>query len=134
MSEHMKLVGTRVKESRKAKKLTQKELAAMIEKTESSVAKYERGLVEIPLNILAKIAQALDVSINHLLGWDPQDLRAAYEQGRLAADAGAVSGGSSPMNEEIIAQLVRAYRSLNDLGKEIMLERVTELTKIRDYT
>lgn len=62
-----KAVGLKIKEYRKKKKLTQKELAELINRTESSIRKYEKGLIEIPNSILEKIAEALEVNITDLI-------------------------------------------------------------------
>lgn len=60
-------IGHRIRERRKAAELTQKKLGAIIGKTESSVAKYEKGEIEIPLGVLKSISIALDADINYLL-------------------------------------------------------------------
>ena len=62
-----KAVGLKIKEYRKKKKLTQKELAQLINRTESSIRKYEKGLIEIPNSILEKIAHVLEVNISDLI-------------------------------------------------------------------
>ena len=60
-------IGKKIKEARNKASITQQCLADKINKTESSIRKYEKGLVDIPLNVLNKIADALDVSVNDLL-------------------------------------------------------------------
>lgn len=63
-------VGARIKEKRKEKKLTQAQLADLIDKTESSIRKYEKNLVEIPSEVMKKIAEALGTSESYLDGID----------------------------------------------------------------
>lgn len=63
-------VGARIKEKRKEKKLTQAQLANAIGKTESSIRKYEKNLVEIPSEVMNRIAIALDTSVSYLDGID----------------------------------------------------------------
>lgn len=63
-------VGARIREKRKEKKLTQAQLAKLIDKTESSIRKYEKNLVEIPSEVMKKIATALDTSESYLDGID----------------------------------------------------------------
>lgn len=60
-------IGKRIKEQRKARKLTQVELAERIHRTESSIRKYESGLVEAPRSVLENISSVLETSINYLL-------------------------------------------------------------------
>lgn len=65
-------IGNTIKEKRKKKKLTQKELAEAIGKAEISVRKYESGTIQIPNDVLQMIAEALDTTIVELLGWDDE--------------------------------------------------------------
>lgn len=56
-----KIIGANIRKYRKQNKLTQTELGKLIGKTESSIRKYERGYVIIPLDVLNKIADVLNV-------------------------------------------------------------------------
>lgn len=67
-NEDFKEIGNRIRMIRKMKKVTQKELATAINRTESSVAKYEQGRVEIPRSVLIGIANFLDADTADLLG------------------------------------------------------------------
>ena len=67
-------IGKRIKQYRKGK-MTQKELASKIQRTESSIRKYEKGLITIPLNILEEIASALGVTAFDLMGIEYFDLK-----------------------------------------------------------
>lgn len=65
-------IGARIKELRKGK-MTQQELADKIRKTESSIRKYEKGLVLAPLDVLEEIAKALGTTPIDIIGaeyWD----------------------------------------------------------------
>lgn len=63
-------VGSRIKDKRKEQKLTQAQLGYAIGKTESSIRKYEKNLVEIPDSVMKKIALALDTTESYLCGID----------------------------------------------------------------
>lgn len=63
-----KEIGLRIKSLRNKNSMTQEELAKKIDKTESSIRKYEKGLVEIPLSVLQEIANTFNVNISHLIG------------------------------------------------------------------
>ena len=71
-------VGARIKEKRKEKKLTQAQLADAIDKTESSIRKYEKNLVEIPCEVMEKIAIALGTTVSYLDGID--EIKASVEE------------------------------------------------------
>ncbi len=60
-------IGMNIKKYRKGK-MTQQELADKIGKTESSIRKYEKGLVTIPLDVLNNIATSLEVKVADLMG------------------------------------------------------------------
>ena len=60
-------IGLLIKEYRKKLKLTQKEFGEKIGKTESTIRKYEKGLVQIPNDVLEKIANFLDVPLFRLI-------------------------------------------------------------------
>lgn len=68
-----KEIGEKIKEIRKKNKLTQSELAKKIDKTLSSIQKYEKGDVDISFNVLNKIAQVLNTDLSYLLGFNISD-------------------------------------------------------------
>lgn len=68
-------IGKNIRIQRKNKNLTQQELAERIGRTESSIRKYEKGLVQIPINVLEQIASVLEVSPYELMGFDYFDLK-----------------------------------------------------------
>ncbi len=60
----------RIKELRKAKKITAKELADYIKVAESTMSLYESGKREPDFKTLLAISERLDVSVDYLLGND----------------------------------------------------------------
>lgn len=60
-------IGANIKKYRQLRNITQKQLAALIGKTESSVQKYEAGTTEIPRSVLEKIANVLGLQFFDLL-------------------------------------------------------------------
>ncbi|ADZ84492.1 helix-turn-helix domain-containing protein [Cellulosilyticum lentocellum] len=48
---------------RKARGITQKKLAEMIGRTESSIRKYENGMVEPPISVVIDIYKALGIKL-----------------------------------------------------------------------
>lgn len=63
--------GPRVKAARQARGLTQAELASKAELTRSSIANLEAGRQEVPVRVLAAIANALGETVASLLGEVP---------------------------------------------------------------
>ena len=60
-------IGEKIRKWRKLKNITQSELGAKINKTLSSVQKYEKGNVTIPIDVLNNIAVALNIGIDKLI-------------------------------------------------------------------
>ena len=69
----------RIKSAREDLKLTKRELAKRIGVHESSINKYEKGLVDIPLSKISELSRVLNVTEAYLMGWEdkqpPQGLQ-----------------------------------------------------------
>jgi transcriptional regulator with XRE-family HTH domain len=57
----------RIRELRKERGLTQRQLGALIDKAPNSISMYERGCYDIPLSVLDRMAKALDCSLEELI-------------------------------------------------------------------
>lgn len=66
-------IGILIKEYRKKFKLTQKEFGEKIGKTESTIRKYEKGLVQIPNDVLEKIAKFFNIPLFRLISSEYND-------------------------------------------------------------
>lgn len=63
-------IGTRIREARKRKGLSQEELAKSIQSTKQAIYKYENDIVtNIPPEKIEKMAAALSISPSDLMGW-----------------------------------------------------------------
>ncbi len=63
-----KLVGNRIKESRKDKRMTQKEVAGILCMTQQQYSRFENGVFELDYENLVKISQLFEVSLDYLFG------------------------------------------------------------------
>ncbi len=77
-----KEVGMNIKQARKKKGLKQRELADMIGFSESSISKYEQGLISIPPTVLERLSKVLEVPLSDLCSWDDE----FNADGKLAQD------------------------------------------------
>ena len=64
---NVKKVGEFIKQKRKDKKLTQKELAEKLSITDRAISKWERGICCPDISILKELSSILEVSVNELL-------------------------------------------------------------------
>lgn len=63
--------GERIKELRKAKNITQSELAKRLNTTKQTISKYEKGIVtNIPSDRIEDMARILDSTPEYILGWE----------------------------------------------------------------
>ena len=63
-----KLVGQRIKEMRKSEKLTQKQLAEILNTSQSTVSAYESGRTLILTAFLCEICEYFNVSADYIIG------------------------------------------------------------------
>lgn len=56
--------GNKLKEFRKKKKLTQKQLGEIIDKSDNTISNYEKGLIALNQDVLFSLAKALDVKVD----------------------------------------------------------------------
>ena len=63
----------RIRELRKQKKITQKELAGHLEIADSTLSYWEQGKYEPDLNSLRRLSKFFKVSIDYIIGEDTSD-------------------------------------------------------------
>lgn len=136
----------RLRASRKKIGMTQMDLAERAGIAVNSVRLYESGKVVPKLDTIERIAAALDIDVNWLLhGYTLKEHDEAFIL-RLCGE-GDVSGRDlylqkhpddepapareTAMNAE--KMLLKYFRTLNETGQNVAVERVEELAKIPDY-
>jgi transcriptional regulator with XRE-family HTH domain len=67
----------RLRELRQEKGEETYDLAVLIRRDPSVITRYENGLTNIPLQILAQLCEHYDVSADFLLGWSDKRRKAA---------------------------------------------------------
>lgn len=65
-----KLVGENLKTARKAKGLTQKQLAKELHKYQSDYSEYETGKIELDYEKIYYLCKRLEITPNDLFGFD----------------------------------------------------------------
>ena len=64
-------LGERIRSLRKARGMTQQELADKLHTTKQTIGKYEQGIVtNLPLSRISELAQALSTTPAYLMGWE----------------------------------------------------------------
>ena len=65
--------GERIRSLRKAKGITQLEMARLLRTTKQTISKYEKGIVtNIPSDRVEALARILDTTPEYILGWEQE--------------------------------------------------------------
>jgi len=76
------IIGDHITMARTRKRMSQEKLADIVGVSKAAISRYEAGLREPKLAVLKKIADALDVSIGFLEGYDDMNAHIVYEAAR----------------------------------------------------
>lgn len=122
-------VGEKIKHYRKAKKMTQKQLGELCGIAEPNIRKYELGKQNPKKETVEKIAEALDINPNVLLGWED-----TYNpNGVLEKEVSLIEQIQQQYGKDAV-QLLKCFTELNELGRERALERISDIASIAKYT
>lgn len=142
-------IGTRIKELRKARGMTQKELAKKTSLSIASIQGYEQKKYKPKLNTIAKIAVALDVLLLDLVDTDDPILQNEitainipdlnyinsvlrstrsqniYELNQILSDKNDI--------QQLFWDLLTNFNLLNEFGKKEAVKQIELFSKIPDY-
>ena len=139
--------GDKLKEERKKKGMSQKELGQKLGVSQAMIAQYEKGDRTPKIETINKIAQALDINpsilirCNNNVSWidlfsgnaDVRNhiLNEILEEVDITEDD--LQNIIETTQEDTEKELLFNYRKLNDKGQEKAIEHVEMLTKIDEY-
>ena len=102
----------KIKEIRKAKKITAKQLAVQVNVAESTMSLYENGKREPDYNTLVKIADVLEVSTDCLLGIEAEKEKPTANDGELSDNRKKLMEFASSVPEDKVDLLLRIMQSI----------------------
>lgn len=117
-------IGDNIKKLRIEKRLKQLDLAEKSGISRVAIGNYERGDRIPNIEIVRKIATALDVPLNVLLDGNWEEYTEEIK----------TDWGTSKSEPIIAKQLSLYYEQLNQIGKREAVKRVSELAQIPEYT
>ena len=123
-------LGMNIKAARKKKKMTQPQLAELINRTESSIRKYEKGLIDVPNEVITEIAKALDVLPTDLLPFDKWDAEVNVD--KLSKEVRLIEQIQSSYGKNSV-EILQYFNELNEIGQEKAISSVADLTEIPKY-
>ena len=95
-------IGTRIKQSRGSRKMTQEQLAEGLGVSVGYVSQVERGKTKISLDLLASIATHLNCEIAYLV-----DGSNTYQDNYLSEDLGCIFSSMSPEKKKMLLKIAR---------------------------
>lgn len=113
VSRFMLLFPERLRARRRALKLTQKQLAEMVGVSPGAIGMYETGQRSPDLEMVRRLAVALDTSMSYLIG-ETDDPRPVGVREEAAHDTRPYSAHLAPDPEDIL-DLERAVRQANEI-------------------
>ena len=96
------LIGSRIKEARLAKNMTQEELAAQIDISVAFLSRVERGSTHINLKRLSQICNLLEVSEGYLLNGSSSD-----SDNYLTPEFSHILKNASPKTQKLIYNIAK---------------------------
>lgn len=115
-----KFVGNRIREVRKERRITQKVLGEKIGVKHNTISSYENGTNEPEQEILYKIADVLDVSINDFFPYDDKlilsDTRYPFYPHSISAGLPFIADGTTELNTVTIPdEIMGKYAGHDDI-------------------
>lgn len=129
----------KMREERKKRGLSQKELGKKIGMSQQMIAQYENGNRNPKRETIEKIANALEVPTSELTGYNDTisviDLFSGA-RGLCTDDMRTITRELYEIvvsEEDTKSKLLSSYNKLNEKGQEKAIEQVELLTKIEEY-
>lgn len=118
-----------LKRLRKDYSLTQDEVADIISKDRSSVAKYESGKALPPIDILKQLAKLYRVSVDELCGISSSKQTITLHSEPDAVPKRGLQYAKLSKQEQLI---VLKFRMMNEKEKSNLIEKINEITAESD--
>ncbi len=133
--------GKNIKALRKAKKMTQDELADAIGKSRRSIVGYENGEIDVSLTVIMDIAEVLDCCISELFDTETKISDDDFLSFDNTVLTNLFCNTESPMRDSYNIkvssdglELLNLYEELNLKGRVEACKRIKEMTLLEKYT
>ena len=104
--------GDRIRQLREEKKLTQEELARLLDTKRQTISKYEKGIVtNIPSDRIEAMARILDTTPEYILGWDIEEENPADSAG-LSENQKKLIDFAKTVPQDKVDMILRVMRSI----------------------
>lgn len=121
-------VGETIKKTRLLKNMKQADLAEKADISRVAIGNYERNERTPTVDVIERIARALDVDPNYLMDWEEK-----YNPDGKLADEVKLLEQIESMFGKGAAELLNAFSKLNEKGKTKVVNYATDLCEIEIY-
>lgn len=121
-------VGEKIKKTRLLKNMKQADLAEKADISRVAIGNYERNERTPTVDVIERIARALDVDPNYLMDWEEK-----YNQGGKLADEVKLLEQIESIFGCNAAELLDSFKKLNETGKNKAVSYVADLCEIEIY-
>lgn len=121
--------GEKIKQIRTNKKITQKQLAEMINKSIRTVQKYESGEIDIPLESIYEISKALQIDMEEIYNPNDKLKEFAITLKAILSD-GKDDNGKDDDTLKLLNELSIYRPLLNEINVSLLTETKDDLLKV----
>ena len=119
-------LGNKIHQLRTQLDLTLQELGDKVGVGASTVRKWEVGYIKtIRADKMQKLAQALNTTVDDLMGWADNNVNVGTNNGFIGSNSGGIHFEAAPSKEE--EELLRIFRKLNVRRRNKLLSLAFEL-------
>jgi len=126
-------IGQSIKTHRNSAGLTQHQLGEKVNKTESTIRKYEAGDVLPPLDVIEIIAITLKTTPFDLVGASYWDLKIGEDGLKKLRDGANLIDVVEEQHGKQAAHAFRLFTELNPIGQEKALDYISDLMEQPKY-
>ena len=109
-------VGSKIREYRKKKKITQKELGKRINKSDNTISSYETGAIAPNQDALFSLAKVLEVKVD--------DFFPDATDGHLDQASGNINNDLDITDLNFLNELTNHAKSLNDVDRKTFINNI----------
>jgi len=130
-------IGRKIKKYRELEKLTQKELGERCGIDAANIRKYENGKQNPKVETVKKIAAALGIPWSELYPTVEEVI--PFIQKRILSGKATFDNVSQTLESPVYLmpeseeELIKCFRALNETGKKVAAERLSELAQLPQY-
>ena len=125
--------GTKIKELRKQKHLTQEELGEMLGVKKAAIQKYEKGeIVNLKLSTIKKLCEIFNVTPATIIFPEAEEMDQKYNSRQLHFEVKAIEAIEAAYGLKAL-EMMEGFTKLNEEGKNKAIEMIDDFSLIDKY-